>query len=93
MTAWDIFIKALGIGSAILTSTSYIPQVSKALPRHSTADLSLKTLVALTAGLSGWIVYGVAIADPIIVIANLIGAGLSGTVLACKLRDSHSGEG
>jgi MtN3 and saliva related transmembrane protein len=34
----------------VLTSLSYIPQVRKAWQRGSTSDLSLKMLVALTAG-------------------------------------------
>jgi MtN3 and saliva related transmembrane protein len=83
MTAWDILIRGLGTASAALTSLSYIPQVRKALPRRSTADLSVRTLVALTAGLAGWII----IADPIIAVANTVGAGLAATVLACKIRD------
>ncbi len=87
MTGWDWLVRGLGTGSALLTSLSYIPQVRKALPRQSTADLSLKTLIALTAGLTGWILYGLVVVDPIIAGANVIGGGLAATVLACKIRD------
>jgi MtN3 and saliva related transmembrane protein len=87
MTAWDILIRGLGTASAALTSLSYIPQVRKALPRRSTRDLSLRTLIALTVGLVGWILYGLIILDPIIAVANAVGAGLAATVLACKIRD------
>jgi MtN3 and saliva related transmembrane protein len=83
--------KGLGIVSALLTSLSYIPQVRKALPRHSTRDLSLRTLI-ITVGLGGWILYGLIIADPIIAIANTAGAGLAATVLAYKVRDTRIGE-
>jgi uncharacterized protein with PQ loop repeat len=41
----------LGIVAAALTSLSYLPQLQKAIPRNSTADLSLKMLVALSTGL------------------------------------------
>ena len=41
----------IGVCAAVLTSLSYIPQVRKAWQRGSTSDLSLKMLVALTAGL------------------------------------------
>ena len=78
---------ALGLVAAGLTSLSYLPQVQKALPRNSTADLSLKMLLALLSGLSLWIVYGAVIGDVIIVAANFTGAALVGTVLACKIRD------
>jgi len=67
--------------SALLTSLSYIPQGRKALPRHSTRDLSLRTLIILTVGLGGWILYGLIIADPIIAIANTAGAGLAAGVV------------
>jgi MtN3 and saliva related transmembrane protein len=79
----------LGLLAAALTSLSYIPQVLKALPRGSTHDLSLKTLWALTAGLSLWCVYGFVRADFVIVAANTIAALLTATVLACKLRDAR----
>jgi MtN3 and saliva related transmembrane protein len=77
----------LGLVAAALTSLSYVPQVRKALPRHSTGDLSLKMLLALLAGLLLWIAYGAVIGDIIIIVANFLGAALVGTVLGCKIRD------
>ena len=46
------------VGGA-LTSLSYIPQVTKALPAGSTDDLSSKTLAVLATGLALWIGYGI----------------------------------
>jgi MtN3 and saliva related transmembrane protein len=77
----------LGFAAAALTSLSYIPQARKALPRGATDDLSLKMLLALFTGLCLWIAYGAIIGDPIIIAANVVGAGLVGTVLGCKVRD------
>jgi MtN3 and saliva related transmembrane protein len=77
----------IGGCAALLTSLSYIPQVQKAWPRGSTADLSLKMLIALTAGLLLWIVYGLMKADWVIVAANSVGGALSASVLAFKIRD------
>ena len=74
----------------MLTSLSYIPQVRKAAPRGATDDLSLKMLIALTTGLCLWIAYGALKGDIVIVMANVIGAGLTGTVLGFKLRDLWS---
>ena len=73
--------------AAVLTSLSYIPQVTKAWPRGSTGDLSLKMLIVLTTGLALWVCYGLLKEDWIIVLANSVGAALSGAVLLCKLRD------
>lgn len=80
----------IGALAAVLTSLSYIPQVKKALPRGSTADLSRNTLVALSVGLLLWICYGLLQRDWIIVVANSVGAALAITVLICKLRDLRS---
>ena len=84
------FVPWIGICAAVLTSLSYLPQVQKARPRGSTSDLSLKMLLALTTGLLLWIAYGLARGDWIIVAANSVGAALSGSVLAFKIRDMRS---
>jgi MtN3 and saliva related transmembrane protein len=83
-------IHILGILAAALTSLSYLPQPQKGIPRHSTSDLSLKMLVALSTGLCLWVVYGVAKDDWVIILANSTGAMLSLAVLGFKLRDLNS---
>jgi MtN3 and saliva related transmembrane protein len=85
MSNWGAYV---GMCAAFLSSLSYIPQVRKAWPRGSTADLSLSMLIVLTCGLSLWIVYGIIRGDWVIVAANAVGATLAGLVLAFKIRDS-----
>jgi MtN3 and saliva related transmembrane protein len=84
------FIPWIGACAALLTSLSYIPQVQKAWPRGSTKDLSLHMLVVLTTGLLLWIGYGLLKSDWVIVVANSVGAALSASVLAFKIRDMRS---
>ena len=84
------FIPWLGACAAVLTSLSYVPQVQKARPRGSTSDLSLKMLVVLTSGLLLWIGYRLLKGDWVIVAANGVGAALSASVLAFKIRDMRS---
>lgn len=86
----EYVISALGTVAAGLTTLSYIPQVKKALPRGETSDLSLKMLVALTLGLSLWVIYGLLRGDWIVAASNVVGASLVGTVLAFKIRDLRS---
>jgi MtN3 and saliva related transmembrane protein len=83
-------IYILGMLAAALTSLSYLPQLQKAMPRNSTSDLSLKMLVALSAGLCLWVAYGVLKDDWVIMLANSIGATLSLAVLGFKIRDLNS---
>ena len=85
------FMSVIGALAAICTSLSYIPQVTKALPRGSTGDLSFKMLAVLTTGLALWVGYGVVKGDWILVLANVTGGLLAGTVLVCKLRDMRAG--
>jgi MtN3 and saliva related transmembrane protein len=80
----------IGVAAAALTSLSYIPQVRKAWPHGSTADLSLTMLVVLTTGLLLWVGYGLLKGDWVIVAANSVGGALSATVLSCKIRDIRS---
>ncbi len=82
----------IGVGAAVLTSLSYIPQVRKAWPRGSTKDLSLHMLVVLTTGLVLWIGYGTLKGDWVIVAANSVGAALSASVLMFKIRDMRAGK-
>jgi MtN3 and saliva related transmembrane protein len=71
----------IGATAALLSSLSYIPQVRKVWAGQPTDVLSLRTLIALTAGLSLWVVYGGFKSDWIIAAANLTGACLTGFVL------------
>jgi MtN3 and saliva related transmembrane protein len=77
----------IGTGAALLSSLSYVPQVRKVRAGQSTDDLSLRTLLALTAGLLLWVAYGAIKADWIIVAANLVGTALTGFVLYYKLTE------
>jgi MtN3 and saliva related transmembrane protein len=88
----ESLIPWIGACAAVLTSLSYIPQVRKAWPRGSTKDLSLRMLLVLTTGLLLWVGYGVLKGDLVIVVANGVGATLSGSVLAFKIRDMRSGK-
>jgi MtN3 and saliva related transmembrane protein len=83
-------IHILGMLATGLTSLSYLPQLQKAIPRHSMSDLSLKMLLAFSTGLCLWVVYGVAKDDWVIILANSIGATLSLSVLGLKIRDLNS---
>lgn len=76
--------------ASALTSLSYLPQLQNAMPRNSTSNPSLKMLVARSAGLCLWVVYGVLKDDWVFMLANSIGATLPLAVLGFKIRDLKS---
>ena len=76
----------IGVVAAILTSSSYIPQIAKCLETGGTDDLSWGILGVLTAGLSGWIAYGVLQRDYVIIIANTFSVGCLLVLMGFKVR-------
>ena len=89
----QFFETVVGATAALLSSLSCIPQVKKVWSGQPTDDLSSRTLIALTSGLVLWVVYGAIKADWIIVVANLVGASLTGFVLYHKLRERDRSRG
>jgi MtN3 and saliva related transmembrane protein len=80
------WVDIAGFAAATLTTLAFVPQVVQTWRSRSANDLSTATLVAFTAGVLLWLVYGVAVDAWPIVIANAITLGLSGLLLVLKLR-------
>ena len=76
----------LGSIAAILTTTSFIPQVIQVWRTRHTKDISFGMYVIFTAGVATWLAYGVMLNYWPIIIANGITVCLAGTVLLMKLR-------
>lgn len=80
-------ITILGILAAVLTTGSYLPQVIKSWKLKKTDEISLGMYVALVSGQLLWIVYGVAIRDLPIIVANGASCVLASSVLVLKIRE------
>ena len=65
-------IMYLGLLAGALTTGSAFPQLIKSFKTKSTADLSIWFLIALLSGVTLWILYGVAMSDLPLVIANSV---------------------
>ncbi len=61
----------IGVLAAVLTSTSFIPQLVVRLRNPRAARLSYGTLAVFMLGGSFWTVYGIHLHDPIIICANV----------------------
>lgn len=68
----ELFWLTIGFTAATLTMFSFIPQIFKVLKTKSAKDVSLITLIQLSAGVLLWIIYGIHLGDVIIITANVI---------------------
>ncbi|MBI2624970.1 MAG: SemiSWEET transporter [Candidatus Nealsonbacteria bacterium] len=80
------WITLLGFLAAILTTSSFVPQVIKTVKTKTTKDISLPMYAIITAGSLLWLIYGLMIKNLPIMIANLISLCLIITVLVFKIR-------
>lgn len=60
----------VGVLAALLTSTSFIPQIVRANRTKSLGDLSWGLLLTFGSGVFCWLLYGLHKEDPIIIGAN-----------------------
>jgi len=65
-------IMYLGFLAGFLTTISAFPQLARAIRTKSTKDLSLWFLIAILSGVGLWAIYGFAIWDVPVIIANCI---------------------
>jgi MtN3 and saliva related transmembrane protein len=79
-------ITALGLCSGALTTSSFLPQVVRAVRTGSTSDLSWIWLVMLSAGLAGWLGYGIATSSLSVILANAATLALVGALASVKGR-------
>jgi MtN3 and saliva related transmembrane protein len=76
----------IGTIAGLLTTISFVPQVWKVLRERQTAGISLGMYSMFTFGVGLWLVYGVLIGSPAVVVANAVTFALAGAVLISKLR-------
>ncbi len=80
------WITLLGLIAAICTTASFLPQVIKTLKSKKTNDISLLMYAILTIGLFLWLVYGIALRDIPLILANGVSFSLAMSVLLLKVR-------
>ena len=68
MTVWTV----LGSFAALLTMFGFVPQLVKIYRTRSVQDISLISLVQFCFGISLWVVYGMYLHNPIIILANAV---------------------
>lgn len=77
---------ALGYVAGFLTTLAFLPQVIKAWRTQSTDDLSWLMLGSFACGVSLWVVYGIMLEEPPIILFNAITLGLTVVLATIKFR-------
>lgn len=76
----------VGVGAALCSMTSFIPQIAKILRDRDAASVSLRMYMVTVTGFSLWIAYGLLIGSWPVVGSNAVCLTLSGAILALKWR-------
>lgn len=79
-------ITVLGLAAAALTTVSFLPQVLQSYKTRDTHGISLRMYAVFTPGVALWLIYGIAIGDLPIIVANAITLALCLAVLVLKLK-------
>lgn len=76
----------IGYFAAIFTTFAYVPQTIKVFREKNTASLSLGMYLMINTGIALWLVYGLMIGSPSLIIANGVTLLLSMPILIMKMR-------
>ena len=76
----------IGTTAALLSITSFAPQILKIWREKDASSVSLRTYVVTVTGFAGWIVYGLLIRAWPVVASNIACLLMSGAVLVLKWR-------
>jgi MtN3 and saliva related transmembrane protein len=79
-------LETLGFIAAILTTLSFLPQALRIRRLRSADDVSLTMYVMMVTGQGLWLVYGIVIASPSMIGANVVAMSFVTWVLIMKLR-------
>ena len=76
----------VGYVAGLLTTMAFVPQALKTFRDRKTQDISLGMYIMFCAGVVLWLVYGVMIEAPPVIMSNIITIVLSGAILVLKIR-------
>jgi MtN3 and saliva related transmembrane protein len=79
--------ETVGVGAALLTTSSFVPQAVKVVRTRETAAISLAMYSLFTAGITLWLVYGLLTSQWTIVAANGVTLVFAAVILTMKLGE------
>ena len=82
----QILANAVGVGAALCTIVSVVPQIVKIIRERDASSVSLRMYALTVSAFSLWTVYGVMLGAWPLVAANAVSLMLAATALVCKWR-------
>ena len=76
----------VGYVAAILTTAAYVPQVKKIARHKHTQSISLGMYSLLSCGIGGWLIYGIMVDSPSLILANGISLLMVVFILGMKIK-------
>lgn len=77
-------IDAMGLAAGALTTTSFVPQITRIVRTKSADDISTGMFLMFCTGVALWLAYGIARSDLAVIVANVVTLVLAGAVLVLK---------
>lgn len=90
MTSTTFFIW-VGYAAGTLTTIAFLPQVLHVWKTKKADDLHIGTLFSFTTGILLWLIYGIAMRQAPVILANAVTLALQCAILFLKLRYRRSG--
>ena len=81
-----LLASGVGVAAALLSISSFAPQIVKIWREKDASSVSLRTYVVTVAGFSCWIAYGVLVGAWPVIASNTACLLMSGAVLVLKWR-------
>jgi MtN3 and saliva related transmembrane protein len=78
----------IGYLAAALTTASFLPQAVLTLKTRNTDSLSLGMYSLFTSGVMMWLIYGIYLSNPAIIVANAITFLLAALILGFKIYNT-----
>jgi MtN3 and saliva related transmembrane protein len=80
----DILISLIGVAAAVLTTSSFVPQIIKGYRTKSMDDVSRYLMSLFATGTVLWMVYGIYKSDWVIIVANATATAFNVILLCLK---------
>ena len=82
-------VSAFGVLASVmgtLMAAAPLPQLRRICQRHSAEDVSKAFIAVVCCGSASWMAYGIALADPFMIVPNVIGVATNGATLLVAWR-------